>query len=184
MKLVFIYGGAASGKLTVARELANLTGLALFHNHLIVDAVAAVFPFGSESFIRLREGFWLTMFREAAVAGRSLIFTFAPEASVAPGFPERARAIVATTGGTTDFIRLTLSIDEQERRIDAADRSAFGKLRSLDLLRQLRDQFEACEVAMPPPRLTIDTGQVAPEEAARMVAAILDLQITPTLPRD
>jgi len=42
MKLVFIYGPPASGKLTVARELATLTGYRLFHNHLIVDAVAAV----------------------------------------------------------------------------------------------------------------------------------------------
>jgi len=34
MKLVFVYGGAASGKLTGARELANLTGLVGFVNLL------------------------------------------------------------------------------------------------------------------------------------------------------
>ena len=49
MKLVFIYGGAASGKLTVARELVNLTGLALFHNHLIVDAVRPPSPLSAAS---------------------------------------------------------------------------------------------------------------------------------------
>ena len=48
MQLIFIYGQVAAGKLTVARALAARTGLALFHNHLVVDAVAAVFPFGSE----------------------------------------------------------------------------------------------------------------------------------------
>src|ERR1700751_4193719 len=48
MRLLFLYGPAASGKLTIARELATLTGFALFHNHLVVDAVAAAFPFGSE----------------------------------------------------------------------------------------------------------------------------------------
>ena len=32
MKLVFIYGQAGVGKLTVGRELADLTGIALFHN--------------------------------------------------------------------------------------------------------------------------------------------------------
>ena len=57
MKLIFIHGPVASGKLTIARALAALTGLAVFHNHLVVDAVAAVFPFGSEPFIRLREQF-------------------------------------------------------------------------------------------------------------------------------
>lgn len=49
MRLVFIHGPAASGKLTVAKELAALTGYPLFHNHLIVDALLAVFPFGSPS---------------------------------------------------------------------------------------------------------------------------------------
>lgn len=72
----------------MARELAALTALPVFHNHLIVDAAAAVFPFGSDRFIRPRETFSLTMFREEAEASRSIIFTFAPEATVAHDFPE------------------------------------------------------------------------------------------------
>jgi hypothetical protein len=34
--VIFIYGQVASGKLTIARELAERTGMALFHNHPIV----------------------------------------------------------------------------------------------------------------------------------------------------
>jgi len=34
MNLVFLHGPAASGKLTVGRELSRLTGYRLFHNHL------------------------------------------------------------------------------------------------------------------------------------------------------
>ena len=66
MDLVFMHGPVAAGKLTVARELSHLTGFRLFHNHLTVDAVAAVFDFGSEPFILLREQIWLAIFREAA----------------------------------------------------------------------------------------------------------------------
>lgn len=95
MKLVFIYGPAASGKLTVARALSTLTGLSVFHNHLVVDAVAAVFPFGSPQFIRLREQMWMAMFEEAARAQRSLIFTFAPEPTVPEHFPERVRELIS-----------------------------------------------------------------------------------------
>jgi hypothetical protein len=146
MKLVFLHGPAASGKLTIGRELAALTGLPLFHNHLVVDAVAS----GSQRFVRLREQFWLAMFCEAAEAGRSMIFTFAPEASVAQDFPDRVRHLVEAAGGETIFVRLTLSHAEQERRIENASRAEFGKLRSLDLLRDLRSQFTACEAAMPP----------------------------------
>ncbi len=39
----------------------------LFHNHLTVDLVAALFDFGSEPFVRLRESIWLDAFREAAL---------------------------------------------------------------------------------------------------------------------
>ncbi len=58
MKLVFIYGPPASGKLTVARELAALTGYKLFHNHLVVEALrGAVAEAGGELvFVRLECG--------------------------------------------------------------------------------------------------------------------------------
>ena len=173
MKLFFLYGPVASGKLTIARELAKRTGMALFHNHLIVDAVHAVFPFGSAAFVELRERFWLDMFSEAAKAGRSLIFTFTPEATVAPDFAERVRALVQSFGGEVIFVALTVPEAEQERRIMAPDRAAYGKLRSLDLLRELRVQFDASMANMPEPAITIDTAIVEPGEAALAILATI-----------
>jgi hypothetical protein len=175
VKLIFLYGPVASGKLTIARELAAVSGLPVFHNHLVVDAVASVFPFGSERFVKLREQFWLTMLREASEADRSTIFTFAPEPSVVPGFPERVRDAVVSVGGTVCFIRLTVPADEQERRIVNPGRAEFGKLLSVDLLRDLRADFAACEAAMPAATLTIDTSAVQPRAAARMIAEALEL---------
>jgi cytidylate kinase len=55
--LVFLHGPAASGKLTVARALGDRVGFPVFHNHLVVDVLTTVFPFGSEPFVRLREQF-------------------------------------------------------------------------------------------------------------------------------
>jgi chloramphenicol 3-O-phosphotransferase len=169
MRVVFIYGPVASGKLTVARALAERTGMALFHNHLVVDAVGAVFPFGSEAFVRLREQFWLAVFAEAARDGRSLIFTFAPEPTVEPGFAERVPELVQAAGGDVMFVALTVPEEEQERRLVAPDRAAFGKLRSLDLLRRLRDGFAACVAAMPEPALAMDTAACEPAAAAQAI---------------
>ena len=175
MRLIFLYGLPASGKLSVARELSARTGFALFHNHLVVDAVAAVFPFGSERFARLREQFWLTMFSEAAAADRSMIFTYTPERTVAPGFVDRARAAIEDAGGQIHFIRLTAAWDELEHRIEAPGRSAFGKLRSLTVLRELGQELAACDGAMPVPEVTIDTGRDPPDRAARTIQAVLGL---------
>lgn len=175
MKLVFIYGPVASGKLTIARELGRLTGLAVFHNHLVVDAVASVFPFGTPQFVQLRERMWLDMMREAAQAKRSLIFTFAPEPSVAEGFPQRAVAAVEAAGGSTAFVQLRVPVAEQERRLVAPGRTEFGKLRSLELLRQMQAQFAASERDMPQAQVAVDTSAVQPPAAARAIADALGL---------
>ncbi|HKU93860.1 MAG TPA: hypothetical protein VJR58_01210 [Vineibacter sp.] len=169
MHLVFIYGEPASGKLTIAGRLAERTGMALFHNHLIVDAVGAVFPFGSDDFVRLREQFWLDVMASAARTGRSMIFTFAPEPTVAADFPQRARAIFEAEGGAVTFVALTVPSDEQVRRLAAPSRSAFGKLRSLALLRQLKTDFTACMATMPAPSIVIDTAALQPDEAAQQI---------------
>lgn len=173
MQLIFLYGPVAVGKLTIARHLARLTGYALFHNHLIVDAVGAVFPFGSPAFVKLRERFWIETFAEAASSGRSLIFTFAPENAVTSDFLPRARAVVEAAGGEVRFIRLTISDEEQERRLSNGDRTQYGKLVSLDVLRELRPMFKAAEAAMPEPLVSIDTTALAAESAAKKIADAL-----------
>jgi hypothetical protein len=169
VNLVFLFGPPAAGKLTVGRELAHLTGFALFHNHLIVDAVAAVFPFGSDAFVRLRQEFWLRVIAEAAAADRSLIFTFAPEPTVPADFvPEVQRAVTAR-GGLVHFVHLTCSVAEQDRRIDNADRARFGKLRARDILAQLRADPGSAWTG--PVDFSIDTVAHAPADAARAIIA-------------
>jgi hypothetical protein len=175
MQLIFIYGPVASGKLTIARELAGRTGVALFHNHLVVDAVSAVFPFGSEAFSRLREQFWLAVFDEAASQGRTLIFTFAPEPTVAPDFPDRVRELIEEKGGQTVFVALVLPPTEQERRLVEEGRAAFGKMRDLSLLRKLRPEFDACMAAMPQPALTLNVNDLTPSASAEAISRLISI---------
>ncbi|MGY1742758.1 MULTISPECIES: hypothetical protein [unclassified Blastococcus] len=172
-QLVFLHGGIASGKLTTGRALAALTGLPLFHNHLVVDALLAVFPFGSPEFVRLREEFWLSTFAAAAGAGRSLVFTFAPEPTVPAGFPDRTRAAVEAAGGRVRFVGLRVSPAVQEARLTGADRSAYGKLTDVAVLRSLRGQ----PVAEPPAELVVDTDDSPPPASARRIAEALGLPL-------
>jgi len=167
MQLIFIHGPAAAGKLTIARALVEKTGFALFHNHLIVDAVLALFPFGSEDFVRLRQRFWLDAMEAAARAGRSLVFTFAPEPSVPGDFVDLLCARVARHGGTIHFVALTLPAEEQERRIANSDRAQFRKLTSLEILRDLR--AKPADMLVPPNDLTLDTHALAPADAAARI---------------
>lgn len=171
MHLLFIYGPPACGKLTVATEVARRTGYALFHNHLIVDALLAVFRFGSPEFVMLRERFWIETIEAAARSGRSLVFTFCPEPTVDAGFPKGLEALVQQAGGTVSFIRLEVSEEEQERRLVAPSRIG-GKLRRVEVLRSFRKDFELALLAMPDPVLSIDTTVTSAEAAASQIVRL------------
>src|SRR5215469_14477555 len=122
MDLVMLHGPPAVGKLTVGQALAARTGLKLFHNHLVLDAITAVFEFRSPGYLRLRELFWLEAFETAAREDISLIFTFMPETSLAPGFAQRAGAAVERHGGRLRLVELACSEATQEARLDLPSR--------------------------------------------------------------
>lgn len=56
MKFVWIVGDSAVGKMTVGQELMKLTGLRLFHNHMMIEPVLDIFgAFRGETIVKLRE---------------------------------------------------------------------------------------------------------------------------------
>jgi hypothetical protein len=168
MKLVFLHGPPAVGKLTVARELAALTGFRLFHNHLTVDLVSSLFAFGSEPFILLREQIWLAAFGEAARNDVSLIFTFNPERTVRERFIQAAIDVVGSAGGQVVFIELTCAPDELERRIEDDSRKEFGKLASVEQYRSLQSAG-AFQFPKLPNGLSLDTTNLQPAESAQVI---------------
>lgn len=178
MKLIFLYGPAACGKLTVAKALAALTNYPLFHNHLALDAVTSVFPFGSVPFVRLRSLYWLSMFEEAARQDRPLIFTFAPERTVPASFIEEARAAVEGHGGEVCFVELQVSPEGQMQRVENPDRKASKKIHSREVLQKFRDGGGAAYRPIPAD-LVIDTEAMAPDAAARAIMQALSLAPLP-----
>ena len=170
MKLIVLHGPPATGKLTVARELAALTGYPVFHNHAAVDLLLSVFEFGSPPFVRLRELIWLEVMGEAAahhVPG--LIFTFAPERSVDPDFVSRLTSRIELAGGTVLFVQLKCPEDEIEARLNNDSRGAFKKLRSLGTYRGLREAGMFEFPPLPDSGLAIDTSLSSPLESAQHV---------------
>jgi AAA domain len=75
--LVFIVGPPAVGKMAVGHELAQRTGLKLFHNHLAIDLALRFFPYGTPPFHRLVGDFRRRIFEEVAASDLpGLIFTY------------------------------------------------------------------------------------------------------------
>ncbi len=179
MKLIFLHGLPGVGKLTVARELAELTGFKLFHNHLTVDLVGSVFAFGSQPFIELRETIWLVVCRRAAEARLpGLIFTFAYDRTVSSSFIGNLLSVVATSGGQVLFVELKCSPEELERRITHPSRQEFGKLNSLDQFRQLNEDGAFVDPGIPAERLVVDISELPAGDAARLIANRFDLVVS------
>ncbi|MBX3480957.1 MAG: AAA family ATPase [Caulobacter sp.] len=174
MKLIFLYGPAACGKLTVARELAARTGWKLFHNHLTIDLLTSVFEFGHPGFVRLRETIWLGMFEEAARAGVShLIFTYAPERTVTEAFLPAVERVMAEAGGEVVYIHLDCPRETVEARITDPSRRAFGKIADLNLYRSLKASGALDGPTPSSPALTIDTAASSPAQSAETILRAL-----------
>ena len=74
MKFVMIFGDAAVGKMTVGQELMKLTGLRLFHNHMMIEPVIEIFgAYNGEVTKQLRD----VIFREFSKTDNyGMIFTY------------------------------------------------------------------------------------------------------------
>ena len=74
MKFVWIVGDSAVGKMTVGQALSKLTGLQLFHNHMMIEPVIEIFGgFYGHTIQRLRD----VIFRDfAKTENYGMIHTF------------------------------------------------------------------------------------------------------------
>ena len=109
MHLIVITGPIAVGKMTVGRELSQRTGYPLFHNHMTVEPLVGIFPFGSESYGRLTTAIRSMIIAEAVRADRpGLIMTIVVDFDD-PADPQRLAdrvAPVTAAGGTVDYVEL------------------------------------------------------------------------------
>lgn len=177
MKLIFLHGLPGVGKLTVARELARLTGFKVFHNHLAVDLVESLFEFGSRPFVELREKIWLTAFAQAVAANLDgLIFTFAFDRTVQGGFIEDTREVIESSSGEVLFVELRCSTEELERRIEHPSRQRFGKLSSVGRFRELKAAGAFVDPGIPTERLVMDTTELSASDAASQIVSKLGLK--------
>ena len=167
MRVVILCGPPGVGKLTIAKELAGLSAYRVFHNHLVFDAVEALFPFGSPSFIELRERLWLELLaRSVRERGGDVIFTIARDQSLRADFLVTLVALLSELGARVFCIELICSAGELEQRLVSADRARFGKVSSIERFRQLSASGAFPPFTMPAKAILVDTTGLSPSEAA------------------
>ncbi len=119
MKLVIIFGPPAVGKMTVGYELAKLTGLKVFHNHMTIEIALNFFDFGQPEFHRLVNEFRRRIFEEVANSNLpGLIFTYvwALDHPSDKNFIDQCCDIFREKGGTIYFVELEADQEERLKR--------------------------------------------------------------------
>ena len=177
MKLVFIFGDTASGKMTVGQELAKITDLRLFHNHMSIEPVIAVFGNYNRTAVN---AFREAVFTEFAKSDRyGLIFTylFAFDSPDDWAYIEHVKEIFAPYGTEFYYVELIapqsvrLERNRSERRL--AEKPSKRDLEHSDLLLLRADEDNRC-VSLPgeipwPNYLRIENENVSAEQAAKMI---------------
>jgi len=168
MDLIHLYGPPASGKLTVAKALAERTGYGLFHNHLSIACVAPVFDFGTAPFWRVVRAIRDIALVEAAREERDLICTgvYSPDDDEA--LLHRFGA-VENNGGRICLVQLYCPADTLFDRVDSADRRAAGKLTNGEDLRRALTEHELFSAIPGRHSLRVDTSRYIPAEAVDLI---------------
>jgi RNase adaptor protein for sRNA GlmZ degradation len=169
MKLIFLYGAPAVGKLTVARELARLTSFKVFHNHLSIDCIEPVFDFGTPSFFKLIELIRAETVAEAARENLNLIYTFCYAKDFDDAHVAKIVESVEASGGEVCFVLLTCERSELEKRVLEESRKQYGKANNLEILEEILGKYDLFSPVTGRESLQIDNTNLSPVETARKI---------------
>ncbi len=184
MRLLFIFGAHAAGKMTVGQAVSRITPMKLFHNHMTIEPVIELFgAYNGAVTERLRQ----VVFEEFVKTDNyGLIFTFiwAFEESYDTEYVRALTKLYQDAGAQVDYVELLcpqevrLQRNRTENRLKekASKRNVeLSEMRMLSAESRYRCNSEAGEVCeklgvAPERYLRIDNTNLSPEAVAEIIA--------------
>lgn len=124
-QLIVVFGPPAVGKMTVGLEIQKLTGLRLFHNHMTIEPVIALFEFGSLPFGRLVSSFRRQIIEEVSASDLpGMVFTYVwdLDSDSDLAFVEWMTSAFTDHDAEVAFVELNADLDERLIRNRSPDR--------------------------------------------------------------
>ena len=159
-RLIFLYGPPAVGKLTVARAVADRLPFKVLHNHVTIDAVTEVLPFGSDTFWGVVGRFRRDLVAAAAAEQIDLIYTYV----FAPGDEQHVADVVLAyenAGGAVSFVQLLAPREVLLQRVLSESRKQYGKPTDPAVLVRMLNEYDDFRAIAATDGLTIDLGAVS-----------------------
>lgn len=177
MKLLFLIGNAAVGKMTVGQALTKITDLSLFHNHMTIEPVLEIFKkYNGEAVKRLRD----VIFEEFAKSDcYGMIFTYmwAFDMQSDWDYIEHVKSIFAPHDAEVYYVELVAAQKVRLERNKTENRLACKpSKRNLEFSERLllgadeKHRCESREGEIPFANyIKIDNSDLAPETVAEMI---------------
>ncbi len=178
MKLIFIYGPPATGKLTIAEKLSDATGIPLFHNHLSRDLAKEIYGDELASNYSLVHKIRNDVFSYCAEHNTDLIFTFVYAGAVDDEIVRQHMDSIESNGGEVIFVKLTASPDDLLHRVNNESRKKYKKLLDADILKDFLKSNGDLTIPFVS-SLLVDTSELEPEDAVRYIVSELKLEENP-----
>jgi len=174
MKLVFIYGPPASGKLTIAEKLSALTGIPLFHNHLSRDIVKDIYDEKLNEHYDLVDKIRFDVLEYCARNGTDLIFTYVYAGAEDDENVKNFIQIIENNKGEVLFVELTADKEDLINRVGNESRRRFKKLTDKTVMTDLTEDMTKFTIPFVD-SLKINTSDLGPEESINTIAKQLSL---------
>lgn len=168
MKIIFIYGPHASGKQTIAEEIAKLRDFRVFHNHTLIDGVASVLD-GTSSKNELINKFRFDILRKADQEGLDVIATVGRMSSDKFLYFRKLIKHVKKINSEIFFVQLKPSEEAILSRVESASRKG-QKVASKEFMKEMFIKHPDCFDKFPDIKhLTIDNSNMIPADAAKKI---------------
>lgn len=179
MKLLFLIGNAAVGKMTVGQELMKTTDLRLFHNHMSIEPVIEIFGYFNRTAVnRMRE----VIFEEFAASDNyGMIFTYmwAFDQQSDWDYIEHVKEIFRQKNSNTEFyyaelvasreIRLQRNVSENRLKNKASKNDIDASNQRL-ISDDEKNRLESYEGEIPFENyIKIDNSHLPPQDAAKQI---------------
>ncbi|MEL6346786.1 MAG: AAA family ATPase [Myxococcota bacterium] len=191
--LLVLLGPPAVGKMTVGRQLETAVGFPLFHNHMTIEVVLPMFPFGTPPFSRLVNSFRAQVFDEVSksdLPGFTFTYTCAFDQPEEINYLATIHDRFSSQGWRVCFVELRADQKTRLRRNSLPDRIQ-AKPSKRDLLFARRNLLEMDEQytlnstdTLPfGEHIIVDNQQTTADQAATLIVDRLGLtRIAPLTP--
>lgn len=177
MKLVFIIGNAAVGKMTVGQELMKITDLRLFHNHMTIEPVLEIFGYFNRGAIDRCRQVIFEEFAKSDCYGMIFTYMWAFDQQSDWDYIEQIKSIFEPYGTEFYYAELVASREARLER-NCTENRLKNKVSKKDIeasnQRLIHDDFvyrlESFEGEIPFENyIKIDNTNIPPDAAAKMI---------------